>query len=235
MSDNLFVGHELARLICVNDNVSMLASESVQLGATVVAAFAAVVAAAATVWYALLTRRLWTSTDANVTLTKRMLERDAEPFCGVSQLTSHFSNEGVLTLELEVKNAGRSILQNVFLSSTWKGFDGALREQCTYGEEWIGVLLPGEGTARKRYVKPIIRGEAFGSSLEDVCLNIAFFLRFQGPSTKQFAHVLLCAYDLPHGFYVRQSFIAQEGDDWFSRQGRLLDDVSSIIHRAVKQ
>jgi hypothetical protein len=122
----------------------MAGSESVQLILTVVGAFAALVAAGGTVWYAILTKRLWASTDANVALTKRMLERDAEPFCGISQMASQFSNDGVLTLEFEVKNAGRTILQDVYLSSTWKGFDGAFREQCTYGDEWIGVLLPGE-------------------------------------------------------------------------------------------
>lgn len=211
----------------------MLANESVQLYSTVVTAIAAAVAAGATIWYAYLTKKLWASTDANVALTKRTLERDAEPFCGISQLTNHFSDDAVLTLEFEVKNAGRTILQDVYLSTTWKGFDGAFREQCTYGEEWIGVLLPGEGTARKRYVKQVLRGEAFAISFEDVCLNIAFFLRYQGPSTKRFAHVLFCSFHFPRGFYVRKSFIAQEGDEWFDRQGHLLDDVSSTIHRAV--
>ena len=217
----------------MNDNGAMLTNESVQLVATVVTAFAAVVAAGATVWYAHLTKRLWASTEATVALTKRTLERDAEPFCGISQLTNHFSNEGTLTLEFEVKNAGRTVLQDVYLSSTWKGFDGEFREQCTYGEEWIGVILPGEGTARKRYVKQVQRRGAFASSLEDVCLHIAFFLRYQGSSTKRFAHVLFCSFDFPRGYYVRKSFIAQEGDDCFNRQGHLLDDVSSTIHRAV--
>ena len=55
-----------------DDNGAMLANsnESVQLITTVVTAFAAVVAAVATVWYAFLTRKLWASTDANVALTK---------------------------------------------------------------------------------------------------------------------------------------------------------------------
>ena len=166
-------------------------------------------------------------------LDKGTLERDAEPFCGISQLTNYFSDDGVLTPEFEVKNAGRTILQDVYLSSTWKGFDGALREQCTYGDEWIGVLLPGEGTARKRYVRRVLRREVFASSLENVCLHTAFFLRYQGPSTKRYAHVLFCSFDSPRGFYVRKSFIAQEGDEWFNRQGHLLDDVISTIHRTV--
>ena len=58
-----------------DDNVTMAGSESVQLILTVVGAFAALVAAGGTVWYAILTKRLWASTDANVALTKRMLER----------------------------------------------------------------------------------------------------------------------------------------------------------------
>ncbi|HWR54049.1 MAG TPA: hypothetical protein VN428_23265 [Bryobacteraceae bacterium] len=209
-------------------------SATVQLVATVAAAFAAAVAAGATVWYALLTKRLWASTEANVALTKRMLERDAEPFCGISQLKNAFSDEGVVTVEFEVKNAGRTILQDVSLSSTWKGFDGASREQCTYGEEWIGVLLPGEATARKKYVKRVIRREAFASTLEGLSLHMAFCLHFQGPfSSNRFVHILLCSFDLHRKFYVRKSFIAREGDEWFNRQGHLLDDISSIIQRAV--
>jgi hypothetical protein len=62
---------------------------------------------------------------------------------------------------------------------------------------------------------------------------VAFFLRYQGPSTTRFAHVLLCSFNLPRGFYVRKSFIAQEGDESFNRQANLLDDVSSTTHRAA--
>lgn len=208
----------------------MMANELIQLIATGVTAFAALVAAGATVWYAVLTKRLWVSTEANVALTKRTLERDDEPFCGISQLVGQFSN-GVLTVEFEIRNAGRAVLKDVYVSSTWKGFDGAFREQCTYGEEWIGVLFPGESSARRRYTREVIRRDAFAGSLDDVLLYVAFFLRFQGTLTKQFAHVVLCSYEHMRGFYVRKSLLAQEGDEWFLRQGHLLDDVSSIVHR----
>src|SRR6516162_10251988 len=82
-----------------------------------------------------------------------------------------------------------------------------------------------KSTARKKYVKRVIRRKTFVSSLDDVLLPMAFFLRFLGPSTRRFAHVVLCSFDPFRGLYVRKSLMAQEGDEWFDWQGHFLDDV----------
>jgi hypothetical protein len=193
-----------------------------------VQAIAALVTATATVWYAFLTRKLWVATNANVMLTKQMVERSEEPLCCISGLVQSLKADGTLTIEFEAKNAGRSILNNVSVVSEWKGFDHEFPDRPTFGSDWIGVLLPGESSSRLRYSKPLARPK----DLPDRALHLALFLQYQGPAPMTFAHIWLASVDLVRGFYVRKSLIVKEGDEYFAKSYHLLDDVSSVIRRS---
>jgi hypothetical protein len=159
------------------------------------------------------------------------MQSSEEALCAVSGLSASFS-EGTLSLEFEVKSGGRSVLHNVWLVIDWKGFDGDLPNQVTYGEEWIGVLLPGE-SVRRTYVRTVVPRGVFQRGFQNANLHVGFYVRYEGRLPGRFAHILLAYFDGQlNTFRVRKSFIVKEGENFFDRAYHLLDDVSGVAMSA---
>jgi hypothetical protein len=188
---------------------------------------ASAVTAAATVWYAVLTRKLWAATNSNVALTQQMVQSSEEPLCAISGMSASFTT-GTLAIEFEVKNGGHSPLHNVWLVTDWKGFDCDLPHNVTFREEWIGVLLPGEAVRRK-YAKAVVPIGLLQHGLKND-LHVGFYVRYEGRLPGRFAHILLAYLDgRLNTFRIRKSFIVKEGEGPFDQAYKLLDDVSAVV------
>lgn len=199
---------------------------------------ATIVVAAATVYYAWLTRKLWTATDRNAELTQRMLEAAEKPLCAICGLTHQLALDKTLTLTFEIKNAGRAPVNNIHLVSEWKGFDRDFPERVTFGSEWIGILLPGQSSKHQHSQRIQRVGITVTGRRDDIVeydfpvYHVGLCLSFQGSSSSEAKkhHILLAEYCFRENrLEVRQSFI--ENDNEGTKHAyRLLDDVSAVGH-----